>query len=136
MNWKKLHVLVIDDEEFVQNLIKRILSNIGIGTVSLAEHGAKAIEMLDMNSDRPDIILCDLQMPEMNGFQFVKRLRSSPDPGLRNIPVVIVTGHDDENTVATAKKFEINGFVVKPMSPAILTQRLESALKSVTEDTP
>ena len=132
MDWEKLHVLVIDDEELVRKLIRRILLKIGIVTISLAEHGAEAIEMLEKTYTRPDIILCDLQMPEMNGFQFVAKLRSLPDPELRNIPVVIVTSHDDEETVATASKFEINGFIVKPMSPATLTQHLESALKSVT----
>ena len=135
MDWKILHILVIDDEIFVQKLIERILKEIGIGMVSLAEHGAKAIEMLNETTDPPDIILCDLEMPEMNGFRFVASLRSSKNPDLCNIPVVIVTGHNDENTIATASKFKINGFVVKPMSKATLSQRLESALKSVMEDT-
>jgi two-component system, chemotaxis family, chemotaxis protein CheY len=129
MNFADLSVLVIDDEAFMRQLISRVLNDIGIFGVGLARNGEDGLEKVHEIGDRLDIILCDLQMPEMDGFEFVRRLRSSKTVFDPDIPVLIVTGHSDQKHISEAVQTGINGFLVKPISKANLESRLKSALK-------
>jgi len=77
-----------------------------------------------------DVIICDLEMPTMNGFEFVERLRSLPETDRAVIPVVILTGHSDEEHVKRAVSLGINGFLVKPIAKQALEDRLSKAIMS------
>jgi len=130
MDLTKLHVLVIDDEEFTRRFMEHALEAIGVNQISSAEHGRSAIQKIVGMASPPDVILCDLEMPTMNGFEFVVNLRALEEDELSKIPVVIVTGHDAD-IAETVSKLEINGFATKPMSPATLSTHLEKALLSM-----
>jgi len=82
-------VLVIEDDERTRSLLERSLSDEGWETAS-APDGEAALEALHRH--QPTLILLDLLMPGMDGFEFIQRLRA--DPGFRDVPVVVVTGKD------------------------------------------
>lgn len=128
INWKDLSVLIIDDEVFMQKLLQRVLNDMGVKNINKANNGAKGLELLGKLSSPPDVILCDLNMPEMNGLMFTSKLRGHSKPELKDIPVLVVTGHSDAKIVDAAVKIGINGYVVKPVSVDTLTKRLTHAL--------
>ena len=80
------HLLVVDDNRVNRLLLGRALEQLG-HTVTFAEHGRQAMEIL---AQRPvDLVLLDIEMPEMNGYQTLEALRA--DPKLREIPVVMMS---------------------------------------------
>ena len=128
VDFEKLHVLVIDDETFLQNLIDFTLRAIGVGIVTTAGNGTEGLISLE-SSNRPiDLVICDLSMPEMDGLEFVKTVRGRADAPYARVPILILTAHSDEDIVHDAAKLGINGYLVKPVSPAALETRLRSAL--------
>lgn len=130
INWQNLTILTIDDEPFMLNLLHRMLSDLGVPLSSIykASNGADGLDILKRLPTAPDVILCDLSMPVMNGLAFTKELRAITDVKLSSIPVIIVTGHSETNVVQSAVKTGINGYVVKPISADALTKRLVHAL--------
>jgi hypothetical protein len=95
-------VLVVEDDSSVRETFQRLLSKDGWG-VSEAANGRVALELIEQ--ERPDLILLDLMMPEMNGFEFVEQLRGRPE--YRAIPVVVVTAKD----VTEEDRQRLNGYV-------------------------
>lgn len=128
--WKDIKILLIDDEVFMQKLIQRLLNDMGVTTVYRASNGAEGLEMLKKIPSPPDVIVCDLNMPVMNGLMFTSKLRANADTAISSIPVVVLTGHSDSEIVEAALKIGINGYIVKPVSHETLSKRLTHALKS------
>ena len=128
VSWENIHVLVIDDEIFMRKLIERTLRDMDVGLVSLAENGIDGLMQVKRAGSPIDVIICDLEMPEMNGFDFVKTLRNDSEVPNTNVPVLIVTGHADEETVRNAASLGINGYLVKPISKKGLESRLTKAI--------
>jgi len=81
-------ILVVDDEAAIRDVLKRLLRNQPV-SVTCAEGGAAALNLLESGL-RPRLILLDIDMPGMNGWQVLERLKQ--DPGLASIPVVIISG--------------------------------------------
>jgi two-component system chemotaxis response regulator CheY len=129
--YKNVHVLLVDDEPFMIKLLDRLLKELGVTLVSTAGDGTDGLAKLAklQASRHPvDIIVCDLEMPNMNGMEFVKRVRSGSDGVPPNLPIVVLTGHAEEETVHQAVGLKISGYVVKPVSRNTLDKRLRSAL--------
>jgi two-component system chemotaxis response regulator CheY len=119
-----LHILILDDEPFIRSTIKAALRVVGRFIVSEAADGETALRMLP--TSRPDLVLCDVNMAPMNGLQFVERLRAQPDPELRDLAVVMITTQADVATVQNAGQLRISGYLVKPVSPKQLGDRLRA----------
>ena len=126
----ELTVLVVDDEQFMRQLISLVLKEIGITKIVEARDGAHGLNTLAREEETPDIIICDLEMPGIDGFEFVKKLRAAKNPKFKDLPVLIVTGHADSENVVSAVQAGIHGYVVKPVSRNILEQRIDAALSS------
>lgn len=80
MNATKLashKILVIDDDEFMRALVKALLHRMGINDVQLADNGRSGLQFIDNSASAPDVIICDLQMPEMDGVEVLRHLASS-----------------------------------------------------------
>jgi two-component system chemotaxis response regulator CheY len=131
---KKLQILVVDDEPFMRKLIERMLLDIGYGLVNQAQNGMDALKKLHNQPKLADLIICDLEMPEMNGFEFVENLRKLSDPKLANLPVLILTGYSDQSHIEQAVRLKIHGFLAKPVSRAALESRVSKALSSPAID--
>ena len=104
VDMSSLNILVIDDEPFISKLIVRLLDDLGVQDVRTAEDGAEGIRMVKESRKKIDLIICDLEMPKMNGFEFVLLLRTSLDIADRQIPVVILTGHSLEQKRSKSRR--------------------------------
>lgn len=122
-------VMVVEDELFMRNLLARLLNELGFTDVLSAEDGADALQRLEGSNTHVDVIICDLDMPLIDGFDFLRMLRSSDKVRDKDVPVVVVTGNSEGKNVTNAVELGIHGFVVKPVSKTTLMKRLLHALK-------
>ena len=126
-NFSELHVLLIDDDSFMQNIAVRLLGDIGIKQTTKAGDGAKGFDDLMQANDPVDLVICDLEMPEMDGFQFVEKVRKEGGE-YADVPILILTGNSDMNSIKSAASLGINGYLIKPISKTDLEKNIESAL--------
>lgn len=122
MNPKK--VLIVDDEEFVRQLIQIKLKFCGIETVE-AGNGVEAIEKAV--SERPDLILLDVMMPKMNGFEACQRLKANPETS--HIPIIMLTARGDPSAKERGENAGALEYLTKPFSPQKLAERVLEILK-------
>lgn len=122
-------VMVIDDEAFALYLVSEILEGMGIGEVITADNGAQAIEALEQRDGDLNLIVCDVEMPEMDGYEFVRKLRYGVVPRFKDIPVVVLTGQDTDKNVQHARILKIDGFVVKPPDKSIFERKVREIIK-------
>lgn len=125
----KLHVLVVDDEIFMRNLIKRLLEEINTGQVSSAGDGYKALSILKEAQPKVDVILLDIEMPRMDGFQFLERMQSDLIPSLSDTPVIIISGLSNKAAMDKARKLGVSLSLLKPITRQQLTTRINAAVR-------
>jgi CheY-like chemotaxis protein len=118
---KQAHILVVEDDQDIRESIVEVLEEGGY-TVSVAGDGLEALESLQ--HARPDLILLDLMMPNMNGFQFREAQLSNADHA--KIPVAIVTA--DANVKEKAEQLRAVGFARKPLKIQPLLDLVSRAL--------
>lgn len=129
IDFGKLRILVIDDEAFTRQIIERILYELGIENVTMATDGIDGMAKFSKTNDNFDLVTCDLKMPNMDGVEFVKRLRENTELPNTDVPILIITGHSGEDSVQTAVEAGIHGYLVKPISKDQLEKRIIAALK-------
>lgn len=112
-------VLVVDDEEFVRQLIQIKLKFCGIETIE-AGNGFDAVEKAI--SEKPDLILLDVMMPRMNGFEACQRLKASPETA--HIPIVMLTARGDPSAKERGENAGALEYLTKPFSPQKLAERV------------
>lgn len=108
-----LQVLVVDDSLFSRKFISRILSNIGIESITLAEDGKQALDLFTHRYF--DLIVTDFNMPEMDGLQLVQHIRASQ--GQRTVPILMVTSEQNQNRLAALDKAGVSALLDKPFEP-------------------
>jgi two-component system chemotaxis response regulator CheY len=128
--FETLTVLLVEDEKFIRDLLRRIIAEIGVKRLVEAKDGFEATNILNRDELDIDLIICDLEMPNMNGFKFVEFLRNEANARYSNLPVLILTGHTDPGSIKTAVELGINGFVAKPVSLTMLKSRMKAALEA------
>ncbi len=104
-------ILVVDDSTTVRKFVSVSLSMQGFEVV-IACDGMDALEKLPER--KYDLIITDLNMPTMDGFEFIKNLKSNPD--YKDLPVIILTSLSDESNKEEGAKLGVNSYVVKPFS--------------------
>lgn len=117
-------ILVVDDYVVNRKQLKHGLEQQG-HTVELAENGLQALEML-ANGDF-DLILLDILMPEMDGFEVLSRLKS--DPTRRDLPVIVISALDEMDSVIRCIGMGAEDFLPKPFDPLLLRARLGACLE-------
>ena len=122
---KKNKILVVEDDTIMRKLITRILENEGRYEINEAINGKVALTMLE--TDKPDLMLLDLMMPVMDGFEVLKNIRENQN--LQNVPVIVLTALDD--TVSHLKSLEHGGddFITKPFDNKILLAHVEAMFR-------
>ena len=119
-----LKILVVEDKQDARTLMKSMLGEIGITQVFEASNGREGLRFLDTAFDFVDVVVCDWNMPSMDGITLLRQLRSA-DP---NLPFLMVTGRGDVTSVSEAKGAGVSAYILKPFS---LTQ-LEAKLRSIS----
>lgn len=117
-------VLVIDDEADVKAVVCGCLEDIGGWEVISARSGQEGLEKAQ--SDNPDAIVLDVMMPEMDGLEFLKRLKTNPKTS--QIPVVLLTAKANLISSSTITEFGIAGAIAKPFNPILLSQQIAAFL--------
>lgn len=129
MKFEDLCVLVIDDSSYIRDLVRQMLSGIGITCVHEAADGIEGL--LYVTRKDVDVILCDLGMEPMNGMGFIESLRKLENKAINRIPVIVLTVHDEVTWVEEVAKLGIDGYLLKPISMGQLKERLEKAFAKV-----
>jgi PAS domain S-box-containing protein len=125
-------ILAVDDMPLNLTAIRTILRD--DFDVRLAKSPLAALTML--NTVKVDLILVDIEMPEMSGFEFVDRLRNNPDhPEQKDIPLIFVTSHETPDVIERMDSYGA-GCVVKPVIPRLLLEKVKSILEAGEKGTP
>ena len=119
MGAKKKSILLVDDSTTNLTLVNALLSN--TYTLYTAIDGARMFKLLQ--NIRPDLILLDIEMPEMDGYEVLKRLKS--DAGIADIPVVFLTAHDIGENGPHSLPAGAVGYIAKPFSEQHLLNSIE-----------
>lgn len=117
-------VLVVDDVEANRDLLSRRLQRQG-HTVMVAENGLQAIDLVQQQPF--DIVLCDIMMPGMNGYQVLEHLKA--DPNLRHIPIIMISALNDIDSVVRCIELGAEDYLFKPFNPTLLRARIAACLE-------
>ncbi|HIK54626.1 MAG TPA: response regulator [Synechococcales cyanobacterium M55_K2018_004] len=117
-------ILFVDDEFDVRRVVQTCLEKIAHWTVLVAESGEEGLEKA--RTERPDAIVLDVMMPEMDGYQFLKALLVQPET--RSIPVVLLTAKADSLDVRQYEALGIKGLIPKPFNPLTLHREIAACL--------
>lgn len=125
MNIAELHVLVIEDDDFQRQIMIRILSSLGVVSIVEAGNGRQALDEIHKAAHRPDIALCDLDMPEMDGMEFLRHLGEEK----LTIPVILTSALDSKLLSSISRMTRLYGIhllgtIEKPVNPVNLKNLL------------
>ncbi|HQP92004.1 MAG TPA: response regulator [Candidatus Omnitrophota bacterium] len=123
----KNNILIIDDEKDFCSLIKVNLESVGNFEVFVAESGKSGIALA--KSLRPDLILLDIKMPHMDGYEVLKRLKAGEDTV--SIPVVILSANESDEAKVKALGLYGEAYVTKPVDIFDLKSKIETILNGV-----
>lgn len=121
-----MRILLIEDDPDIQKMVRLSLKFQGGHEVSVASGGLEGLEKAA--AENPDLILLDVMMPEMDGYETCKRLKSQP--GTRHIPVVFLSARAQHAEIQKGRDLGAVGYLVKPFDPMTLSSQLDAILKA------
>ncbi|RLB11648.1 MAG: response regulator [Deltaproteobacteria bacterium] len=122
-----MKILVVDDSKAVRKIVKNMLKNLGY-EVYEAENGEKALELL-YEHDWFDLILLDWNMPEMDGYEFLKIVKKNPK--WRNIKIMMVTSENQQQSVLEALNAGADEYLMKPFDQKMLLTKIEMVMEGI-----
>jgi two-component system chemotaxis response regulator CheY len=114
-------VMIVDDSKTARREIVRLVHNLGLMAFE-AENGRYGLELVRNRTDI-GLIFCDINMPEMNGLEFLEALRKEANH--KETPVIMLTSEAAEDVLNKAKEFGIKGWILKPAQPNSVKSLLE-----------
>ena len=126
----KLHVLVVDDEVFVRDLLLRLLRQLGTGRISTAQNGLKALAAVQDAEPNVDVILLDLHMPRMGGIDFIRRMKSDFMVSHAGTPIIVISGNSDKSAMDSVRELGVSLFLLKPVTPEQLETRINATMRN------
>jgi two-component system chemotaxis response regulator CheY len=126
----KIRVLIVDDSSVMRKIVERSLrqADIPLSEVVEASNGMEALAAL--NEKKVDLILCDINMPVMDGLEFVKSLPKVPNA--KGVPVVMITTEGSEGHVVQALSAGARGYIRKPFTPDQVKEHILPVLAGTT----
>lgn len=123
-------ILVIDDEEPILLLLQTVLNVYGYEAIKAPSPEQAFARIAE---DLPDLIILDVSMPEMNGYEVCRKIKSNPET--KDIPIIMITALALEQDRKQALQAGANGFLFKPFDPKVVIKAIESLLNPASEPT-
>lgn len=123
---QQIRILVVDDDNFARKIVLRVLRDLGYLDVTDAASAEAAIKLLESSSF--DLILTDIDMPGMNGLKFIQMIRSGKTHAKPGTRVMVLTVLSRTDILGAALALDVNGFLVKPVIPAVVEEKLARAM--------
>jgi len=127
MSSTDMKFLIVDDFSTMRRIVRNLLKELGYTNADEAEDGVAALAKLRSTSF--DFVVSDLNMPNMNGFELLKNIRS--DEALKGIPVLMVTAEAKKEDIVAAAQGGASGYIVKPFTKATLEEKVQKILQKV-----
>jgi DNA-binding response OmpR family regulator len=119
-------ILIADDSATAAALLRKALAPLG-HTILVAADGEEAERAI--KSEHPDLVILDIIMPKVNGFQLCRAIRADPD--LKDLPIIVVTSMDRESDRYWGMKQGADEYLVKPIDPTVLMDKVRHYLETV-----
>lgn len=132
---KSLSILVVDDSEFMRELLVQIFENLGCRRIDAAGDGRAAIDKLNLcmasgdDDQLYDVIFSDWAMEPMDGLELLQWVRLHPNPSVRYIPFIMVSAYSTLDWVISARDSGVSEFLTKPVSVKSVVSRLTSIIE-------
>ncbi len=123
----KMKILVVDDFSTMRRIVKNLLRQLGYEYIDEAEDGEQAFSKLQ--NDNYGFVISDWNMPNMDGLELLKKVRSDPD--LKELPILMVTAEAEKEKVITAIQAGVNNYVVKPFTGEILKEKMDKIFEKI-----
>jgi two-component system chemotaxis response regulator CheY len=127
-----MRFLIIDDSITMRRIIANILARLGYPDVVHAANGREALDRLA--TEPVDVVITDWYMPEMNGLDFVKILRTTP--ATSHIPIVIVTANAASNDIQHALELGVKGYILKPFTVETMKDKIDALMEQIGQERP
>lgn len=125
MNKADMRFLLVDDFATMRKIVHNLLKELGFTRIDEAEDGAAALKQLCTGNY--DFVVSDWNMPNMTGIQLLRAIRA--DPGLKHLPVLMVTAEAKKENILEAAQAGASGYVVKPFTAAVLDEKISKILQ-------
>jgi len=126
-----IKILIVDDSITIRRIITNALKTVGFTDTIEASNGKEALEKL--TSGKIDFIITDWNMPEMNGLDLIKEIRTNSVHS--NMPILMITTRGTEHDVVEALQAKVNSYIMKPFTPQELKEKIDGILKTVQVST-
>ncbi len=120
-----MKILLVDDSRTIRNIQKNVLSEIGHTDIVEAADGVEALSKL--GAERPDLMLVDWNMPNMDGITLVRKVRETD----KTLPMIMVTTEAEKSRVLEAVKAGVNNYVVKPFTAETLSEKIKQTMDKI-----
>jgi two-component system, chemotaxis family, chemotaxis protein CheY len=110
-----IRAMIVDDSSVMRKIVERSLRQAGVDLIKVVEAGNGAEALVALGKEPVDLILCDINMPVMDGLEFVRQL--STVENAKGVPVVMITTEGSENHVVQALSAGARGYIRKPFTP-------------------
>lgn len=118
-----MRILLVDDSRAMRRMERGVIEELGFTDIFEAENGNDAIQKLALHKFQVDLILCDWNMPVMDGISFAHQMKSRPN--LAVIPIVMVTSESDRSMIDRAIQVGVDGYIIKPFTADILRKVIQ-----------
>jgi CheY-like chemotaxis protein len=119
-------ILIVDDEYSTRKVLRALLHSLGATNIHDAADWASGLDAIRMLA--PDVVLLDWDMPDMDGAEFTRRVRSPNGFPYPNVPIIMLMGHGQRARVMEVVRLGVHEFLLKPVSSGALVGRIESVL--------
>ena len=126
-----MNILIADDEEAFRRLLEEALTTLPDTIVQSTQDGAEAWWWLSSPTERYSLVVLDIKMPKIDGFDVLERMRQTPR--LKAVPVIMCSGLTDRPMIGKAALLGVNHYLMKPFSPAALVQKAKELIISASK---
>lgn len=124
----KLNVLVVDDSTVIRKMLKRVLAESGLPLDKVYEAGDGRQALGALETDTVHLVLCDVNMPVMDGLEFLEAVRGNP--AWRSLPVLMVTTEGGQASVLRAAELGAKGYIRKPFTTEEVKDKLANCIRA------